>query len=101
MKVRSGYNFANGDYVFTRVSNAVKNFKSKNFNCEVVDLGVGDVKFPPPEIISEEIIKQSKFFIQPEGFCGYPLEEGILELRQEISEYYNRLGAEVFEDEIL
>lgn len=100
MKVRSGYNFAKGDYVFTRVSNAVKNFKSKNFNCEVVDLGVGDVKFPPPEIISEEIIKQSKFFIQPEGFCGYPLEEGILELRQEISEYYNRLGAEVFEDEI-
>ena len=100
MRVKNGYNFVNGDYVFARVSSEVANYKSKNFAKEVVNLGVGDVKFPPPEVISEAIVNESKAFIQPEGFCGYPLEEGIWELRQEISNYYNRLGAEVLPEEI-
>ena len=100
MRIKAGYSFVNGDYVFSTVAKEVKNFKQEAPNVEVIDLGVGDVKLPPPESVCRAIIQSSEQFITPQGFCGYPPEEGIEDLRKAISEYYKKHGAEVFCDEI-
>ena len=100
MRIKSGYNFVNGDYVFATVAKEVEIFKKQKPSVEVVDLGVGDVKLPPPKSVCNAIIESSKEFITPQGFCGYPPEVGIEKLRKTISEYYKKLGAEVFADEV-
>lgn len=99
MNIKCGYKSINGDYVFSFVAKKVQEYKKITGN-EVVDLGVGDVKFPPPKSICTAIKQESKKFCSPEFFCGYPDECGILSLRTKISEYYNGLGAKVSEDEI-
>ena len=86
MRIKAGYSFVNGDYVFSTVAKEVKNFKQEAPNVEVIDLGVGDVKLPPPESVCRAIIQSSEQFVTPQGFCGYPPEEGIEDLRKAISE---------------
>ena len=98
MSVKCGYKSIIGDYIFNEIALEVKKYKKNNG--EVVDLGVGDVKIPPPKQICEKLIEESKIFSSIQGFCGYPNECGILELREKISEYYNEKGASVSPDEI-
>lgn len=100
MNIKCGYKSINGDYIFSKVSKTVAQFKKENPKIKVVDLGVGDVKSPPPTKISSEIVKQSKNFSSIKGFCGYPDESGIKELKKAISNYYKQQGACVLEEEI-
>ena len=55
---------------------------------------------PPPKELCERLLSETKGFITPTGFTGYPSELGILQLREKISEYYVRIGACVQYDEI-
>ncbi len=98
MSIKCGYKSIIGDYVFSKVAKEVQ--KYKNSGKEIVDLGVGDVKFPPPKDICERLIEESKIFSSMDGFCGYPNEQGILPLREKISEYYQKQGANVSPNEI-
>ena len=100
MNIKCGYKSISGDYIFSKVSKTVAQFQKENPKIKVVDLGVGDVKSPPPLKISSEIIKESKRFSSKKGFCGYPDESGIKELKSAISNYYKKQGACVLEEEI-
>ena len=99
MSIKCGYKSIIGDYVFNKVALEVKKYKEMVSN-DIVDLGVGDVKLPPPKGICEKLIEQSNSFTTLQGFTGYPNECGILSLREKISEYYNEQGANISPDEI-
>lgn len=97
--IKWAYKSINGDYVFEKVSNEVQKYKSL-YNKTVIDLGVGDVKMPPPNNVCKQLKKQVERFVTPTGFCGYQNECGILPLRERICEYYESKGATIYPDEV-
>lgn len=100
MDIKCGYKSINGDYIFQKVANEVAKYKKGGIKIPLLDLSVGDVKFPPPKKVGRAIVKQSIYFNKSAYFCGYPPECGIYELKKRISEYYASLGADVDSDEI-
>ena len=98
--IKVGYKLINGDYIFTQVAKKVKEYRENNPNEQVIDLGVGDVKFLPPSKICEQIILKSQNFVTQNGFCGYPSEEGLWELRVVISDNYKKSGVNVLPEEV-
>ena len=98
--IKCGYKSINGDYIFTKTAKMVEEYKINNPNKQVLNLGVGDVNLPPPDIVCDFLKSETERFCTKSGFCGYPDERGIIELRQAISDYYKGLGSRVFADEI-
>jgi len=98
MVIKSGYNTVNGDYVFTQIAEEVQKYRAKNKG-EVIDLGVGDVKLPPPKITVNAMRRAVENF-DGVGFKGYPPDYGYPFLRQAICARYKKLGQEIFEDEV-
>lgn len=98
--IKVGYKRVNGDYVFSKVAKEVEKYKKNNPRKHVVDLGVGDVKLPPLKRVCQSLVMQSKSFITSNGFCGYPPEEGLFELRKKISDEYRLAGCLVELNEI-
>ncbi len=98
MVVKSGYNTVNGDYIFSKIANEVCEYQTKTKN-QVTDLGIGDVKLPPPESVTLAMQNAVKGFLS-ENFKGYPPDNGYPFLRDTIANYYKRYGVDVCFDEI-
>ena len=98
MVIKSGYNAVNGDYVFAKIASDVKEYEIKN-NKKVTDLGVGDVKLPPPKTVCDAMLMATQEYYC-ENFKGYPPDFGYPFLKNAISNYYKRLDVEVLPDEI-
>lgn len=97
MVIKSGYNTVNGDYIFSKTDEAVREYKNKKGR--VIDLGVGDTKLPPPKIVMQAI-QNAVIDFGGKGFKGYPPDFGYPFLREAISNYYKTYGTEVLPDEI-
>lgn len=98
MVIKSGYRSFIGDYVFSKVQQDVTNYVQKTGN-SVVDLGVGDVKIPPPKVVLEEM-QNAILNFGDKDFHGYPPDNGYPFLRSAISDYYKRRGVSICEEEI-
>lgn len=98
MVVKSGYRSFIGDYVFANVQKNAREYTIRTGK-QVVDLGVGDVKLPPPKCVLKQM-QNAILSFGGKGFCGYPPDNGYPFLREAISDYYKRYGASVCQDEI-
>lgn len=71
-------------YLFVQIDKAKK--KAKEEGRDIIDLGVGDPDTPTPQFIIDELHRAS----QDPSTHGYALDAGLPELRQAISEWYNK-----------
>ena len=98
MSIKSGYKSFIGDYVFAKVQQNAQEYQ-KRTGKKVIDLGVGDVKIPPPKCVIDAM-KRAVANFGGKGFRGYPPDNGYLFLRESISNYYGRFGVGVNVNEI-
>jgi len=63
---------------------------------DVISLGVGEPDFPVPWRVREEII-----YSLEKGITSYTSNHGLFELRQAISEYYEKFGVKCFHSNVL
>lgn len=75
-------------------------FRSKHPNCDLIDLGIGDVSLPLPKTAADAAADAAEKMGTSEGFHGYPSPFGSEFLRSAISNYYKRHEVTVSEDEI-
>lgn len=99
MKINSAFDALPKSYVFARLAEKVAAAK-KTFCGRIIDLGVGDVKLPLPEIFVREMKLAADEMQNRETFRGYPPTGGYPFLREAIANKYIEDGAKVSPDEI-
>lgn len=91
IKVNSNYFKLEKNYIFSEVAKRVNKYSKQNSNVRLINLGIGDVRLPLPQIVSEKMACAAKELANDEGFKGYGPEQGYKFLREEIikNEYEN------------
>ncbi|MBP5193922.1 MAG: aminotransferase class I/II-fold pyridoxal phosphate-dependent enzyme, partial [Clostridia bacterium] len=87
------------NYLFSEVRARINGFLSRNGG-EIINLGVGDVAYPLPLLIAEEMERAAAELADNARFRGYPPEGGYDFLKKAASDFYFKHGARVCEDEI-
>lgn len=100
MKIDEAYKTEKQDFLFAELSREVARFKSENKNAEVIDLGVGDVKFPPVKTVARSLCKAARLLKSKKSFCGYAPAFGYAFLREKIAEEYAKNGVCVLPSEV-
>ena len=85
MDIKCGYKSINGDYIFQKVANEVAKYKKGGIKIPLLDLSVGDVKFPPPKKVGREIVKQSIYFIKAHIFADIRPNVVFTNLKKELA----------------
>lgn len=75
-------------------------FLSEHPNCDLIDLGIGDVSLPLPNAAVKAAVEAAEEMGTFEGFHGYPPSFGSVLLRSAICGYYKSRGVALSEDEI-
>lgn len=100
MKIDEAYKKSDENFLFVKLKREVELYKKQNPKCEVIDLGVGDVKLPPIKCVGRALKKAADIISDKKGFKGYPPAFGYDFLREKISADYAKKGACVLKDEI-
>ena len=86
MKYNPYFDELKSNYIFADLRRIAE--KKKSEGIDVVDLGIGDISLPLFTVAVEAMKKGSQELGEEESFIGYPPAEGLLSLRQKISEHY-------------
>lgn len=80
-------------YLFPEIAKRVKFFLEHHPDAQLISLGIGDTTEPIPHMIVEGFKKKAEELGTVEGYSGYGKEQGLLELRQQISQhlYQNKI----------
>ena len=89
------------NYLFAETAKRVNNYKKNNPDKKVIRMGIGDVTLPIPQCAVKAMIKGAEEMGVKETFRGYEDSgAGYPFLREAVSGYYKKLGAEVSPDDI-
>lgn len=78
-------------YLFPEIAKRKKAFLEKNPHAQLISLGIGDTTEPIPATIAKGLIDKSASLSTLEGYQGYGSEQGLPELRKQISaQLYNK-----------
>lgn len=102
MKIDLNRGFSNlgSAYLFSEIAARVNAFKHENPTVKVISLGIGDVTLPLAPCVVTAMRNAAEHLGTRDGFVGYGDTQGLLELRDAISERYSSLGAHIGTDEI-
>ena len=89
------------NYLFSEVNKKMRQYKEKNPNKKIINLGIGDVTRPIPKIIVETIKMACDEMKESATFRGYGPEQGYDFLKEKIIKYdYNIRGINLDLDEV-
>lgn len=100
IKLNRGFRNLKNSYLFSEIAARVNAFKHENPTVKVISLGIGDVTLPLAPCVVSAMRNAAERLGTREGFVGYGDTQGLLELRDAISERYSSLGARIGADEI-
>ncbi|MCH9632572.1 MAG: LL-diaminopimelate aminotransferase [Chlamydiae bacterium] len=75
-------------YLFPEVTKRKNNFLEKNPQAKLISLSIGDTTEPIPSPITTAMHDAALRLASKEGYEGYGPEQGLLELRQKITQQY-------------
>ncbi len=84
------------NYLFVEVAARVEAYRKRHPNKELISLSVGDTTEPLLQTVTDELVRKSQALGTKEGYQGYGLEEGAIDLREKIaaSVYKNHFSKE-------
>ena len=88
IKLNKNYDNLTNNYLFVTIKNKVNEFKNKNKDIDIINLGIGDVTLPIVKSISKKMSRISLDMSVKEKFKGYLDEQGIIPLRESVKRYY-------------
>ena len=89
------------NYLFSEVNTKMRQYKEKNPNKKIINLGIGDVTRPIPKIIVETMKMACDEMKESATFRGYGPEQGYDFLKEKIIKYdYNIRGINLDLDEV-
>lgn len=89
------------NYLFSEVNKKMRQYKEKNPNKKIINLGIGDVTRPIPKIIVETMKMACDEMKESATFRGYGPEQGYDFLKEKIIKYdYNIRGINLDLDEV-
>ena len=89
------------NYLFSEVNKKMRQYKEKNPNKKIINLGIGDVTRPIPKIIVETMKMACDEMKESATFRGYGPEQGYDFLKEKIIKYdYNIRGISLDLDEV-
>lgn len=89
------------NYLFSTISQKTKEYKNKNPEKKIINLGIGDVTLPIPSIITKAMAKACEEMNNVETFRGYGPEQGYEFLREKIQrEDYEKRNILIDKEEI-
>ena len=100
IKLNRGFSNLGSAYLFSEIAARVNAFKREKPERKVISLGIGDVTLPLAPCVVSAMRNAAEHLGTREGFVGYGDTQGLLELREAISERYSSLGARIGADEI-
>ena len=100
LKINKNYQKLPKNYIFSQINDKIYDFKKKNPNAKILNLGIGDVTRP----YSKKLLEVMQNALGEQGnqktLKGYPPEVGYDFLKIAILKYYSKLKVEVNQDEI-
>lgn len=88
-------------YLFTTVNRKMREYKAKHPDKKIINLGIGDVTKPLPNVIVEAMKNACDEMVNAHTFRGYGPEQGYDFLKDKIIEYdYNSRGISLDKDEV-
>lgn len=100
IKLNRGFINLKNSYLFSEINARVNEFKREKLERKVISLGIGDVTLPLAPCVASAMVSAAQSLGTRDGFVGYGDTQGLLELREAISERYSSLGARIGADEI-
>lgn len=101
MKINHNYQKLPGSYLFSTIAKKVAAYGKEHPEAEIIRLGIGDVTLPIAPSIVKAMHEAAEEMGHAETFRGYAPDLGYDFLREVIAKTdYQRLGCEVFADEI-
>lgn len=76
------------NFLFVEVAARAQAFREKNPHVECISLSVGDTTEPLPLSVARALLKKSEALGTKEGYQGYGLEEGSIDLRDKINTHF-------------
>lgn len=99
MNLNDNFKLLPENYLFSTISQKRQEYMKSNPSKEIINLGIGDVSLPIPEVCVQAIKEASNDLSKIETFKGYGPEQGYEFLRSKISNYdYKNLN--ISSDEI-
>ena len=88
------------NYLFAEIAKRVSDYTAAHPEKSIIKMGIGDVTLPLPPVAVQAMKKGADDLASKETFKGYPEYEGYDCVREAISGYYKKMGADVSADEI-
>lgn len=100
-KINKGFLNLKENYLFIEIGKRVQEYQAKNPNKPLIRMGIGDVTCPLAPAVVEAMEKASAEMGKKETFKGYEDSgRGYDFLRNAVSEYYIKLGANISSEEV-
>lgn len=100
MKIANWSKTLKNNFLFQAVSDKLEEFKEKNPEKEVINMGIGDVSLPLASEVIRACISATNEMGKSSSFRGYSPNGGYDFLKQKIKDEYKNLGILVNTDEI-
>ncbi|MDO4269041.1 MAG: LL-diaminopimelate aminotransferase [Eubacteriales bacterium] len=99
-KLNEHYQDLKESYLFAEIAHRVSAYSAAHPEQTVIRLGIGDVTLPLGSLALEGLHRGVDAMSSPDTFKGYGPEQGYAFLREAISAYYEKNGADVSADDI-
>lgn len=100
MKINEHVATLESSYLFSRIRQKVKEYKTQNPGRPVTNLGIGDVTLPLVPAVVDAMTKAVSEMGVADTFRGYCDEQGYLFLRQAVCDYYVKKDISLHPDEV-
>lgn len=100
MKINRHYLDLKESYLFSTISKKVSGYKAEHPKADIIQLGIGDVTLPLPQVCVDAMKKAADEQSHAETFRGYGPEQGYAFLRDAIVGYYGEKGIVLSANEV-
>lgn len=100
MNINRGYLNLKDRYLFSTISQKVREYRAQQPGREIISLGIGDVTLPLAPAVVTAMQQAVAEMGRAETFRGYGEEQGYAFLRQAICRYYAAKGVDLAESEV-
>ncbi len=98
--INKNYNKLQGAYLFSEIAKRTKDFKEKNPSVEIIHLGIGNTTQPLTSAVIKGLKNGVKKLANKKTYTGYGDEQGSLELRNTLVDFYKKRNIDLNTQEI-
>ncbi len=99
-KINENYRKLQAGYLFPEIARRTREFHEQHPGTELVKLGIGDTTLPLTPTVIAGLHQAVDNLADAKTYTGYGLEEGSVELRQGLADYYKQWGVTIQPDEV-